>query len=616
MFDDPIKKPTFTDSGVATPQAAVFVERQAHVDRQQAHFASAAFEKGVVGGLTVAKDAAGTKLVVTPGAAVDGNGRLVVLGRLGRAQVGGAPVAFDVPSGGFLVPVGVNFAHLLLARATDVAAANLGESATLVAGVDVQPALVLVLAAGYVLSPLDVVLAYVTSTPAGVATVALAPPGNAAQSRVEAGLLGGGLWLRESNTAALPPGLRAANGGIEFVKGDRTPVASVSSGGVFNAASGVFAGAISAASGGFTGALTAASGVFAGAISAASGVFTGAISAVNGVYTGSISAVNGVFSGAISGAGALTAPSAAFAGPLTAATATIAGTAAIKGDLNVDGDIAVQSKHAIQGNDPWLRLNQRGDFTSGVHTPGLFAPNSLNVGGVNGWGPVTAGNIAVAGDIEMEAGHTVSSKGRMHISGAELLYLLNTQGVIISKAWGGNGELTVEGNATVQGEVSAGGWYIRVAGAGGERTYIGGDGVSNDAQIGSENPDVRTLAVWNTGGGLGWMQVAGRDFACHSDERSKSKIEALDGALAQVLKLRPVSFDWKDAPADKPAPRNLGLIAQEVASVVPEAVVADGRDGLSIRYAAITATLARAMQEQHLMIEALRDEVQKLQRRE
>lgn len=39
----------------------------------------------------------------------------------------------------------------------------------------------------------------------------------------------------------------------------------------------------------------------------------------------------------------------------------------------------------------------------------------------------------------------------MHITGGEILFLLNTSGVVVSRAWGGNGNLTVEGTATVYG---------------------------------------------------------------------------------------------------------------------------------------------------------------------
>ena len=41
--------------------------------------------------------------------------------------------------------------------------------------------------------------------------------------------------------------------------------------------------------------------------------------------------------------------------------------------------------------------------------------------------------------------------GRVHISGNELLYLLNKNGVIVGREWGGNGNLTVQGALIVQG---------------------------------------------------------------------------------------------------------------------------------------------------------------------
>ena len=53
--------------------------------------------------------------------------------------------------------------------------------------------------------------------------------------------------------------------------------------------------------------------------------------------------------------------------------------------LDVNGDVALSGKHAFRSSDSWLRLNQDGAFTNGTHTPGLFAPGALNVGGVGNW---------------------------------------------------------------------------------------------------------------------------------------------------------------------------------------------------------------------------------------
>jgi hypothetical protein len=72
----------------------------------------------------------------------------------------------------------------------------------------------------------------------------------------------------------------------------------------------------------------------------------------------------------------------------------------INGSLVLNGDMSIRGKHAFRGNDTWLRLNQDGAFSSGTHTPGLFAPMSLNVGGHRGWEANPGnGSVFVAGDL-------------------------------------------------------------------------------------------------------------------------------------------------------------------------------------------------------------------------
>ena len=67
--------------------------------------------------------------------------------------------------------------------------------------------------------------------------------------------------------------------------------------------------------------------------------------------------------------------------------------------FEVNGDVSLMGKHALRGNDPWLRLNQDRAFTAGVHTPGVFAPGSLNVGGYGGWGNPGDGNVWITGSV-------------------------------------------------------------------------------------------------------------------------------------------------------------------------------------------------------------------------
>lgn len=64
-----------------------------------------------------------------------------------------------------------------------------------------------------------------------------------------------------------------------------------------------------------------------------------------------------------------------------------------------NGDVALSGKHAFRSSDPWLRLNQDGAFSAGVHTPGLLAPGSLNVGGVGGWSNPGTGNAEIGASL-------------------------------------------------------------------------------------------------------------------------------------------------------------------------------------------------------------------------
>ena len=54
--------------------------------------------------------------------------------------------------------------------------------------------------------------------------------------------------------------------------------------------------------------------------------------------------------------------------------------------------------------------------------------------------------------------------------------------------------------------------YLTVAGAGNEQAYLGGDGLADDVQVGSQNPAVGTVTLWNSGSG-GEMSLITRDAA-------------------------------------------------------------------------------------------------------
>ncbi len=83
-----------------------------------------------------------------------------------------------------------------------------------------------------------------------------------------------------------------------------------------------------------------------------------------------------------------------------------------------------------------------------------------------------------------------------------------------------------------------------------------------------------------------------------SDVRFKSNISTISDALASVLKLRGVTFDWNhSAFADKQFPqgRQIGVVAQEVESVFPELVSKDDSGYESVAYDKLVPVLIEAI---------------------
>ena len=141
----------------------------------------------------------------------------------------------------------------------------------------------------------------------------------------------------------------------------------------------------------------------------------------------------------------------------------------------------------------------------------------------------TQGQLRAAG-IGLPAGAVIAGDGRLHITGGELLYLLNHDGVVIGKEWGGNGNLTVEGALNTQGQLRTAGIGLPAAAVisgdgrlhitGGELLYLlNHDGViigkewgGNGNLVVEGNLQVHTnLAIpsWSGGGITSWDVFAG-----------------------------------------------------------------------------------------------------------
>ena len=101
-------------------------------------------------------------------------------------------------------------------------------------------------------------------------------------------------------------------------------------------------------------------------------------------------------------------------------------------------------------------------------------------------------------------------------------------------------------------------------------------------------------------------KIKAHAFVTYSDESLKKDIKVMDNALDTVMSLKGVEFSWKNS--DK---KDFGFIAQEVKSVLPQAV-STGHDGISgVDYSRLTSVLVEAVKAQQVQIEELKSLLKK-----
>ncbi|AYM10837.1 tail fiber domain-containing protein [Agrobacterium tumefaciens] len=115
--------------------------------------------------------------------------------------------------------------------------------------------------------------------------------------------------------------------------------------------------------------------------------------------------------------------------------------------------------------------------------------------------------------------------------------------------------------------------------------------------------DENKMLLWKSiPGGIG-LDVQGyvmaSSFHQTSDIRLKKHVRDISYGLADIKKLRPVSYQWKEQVTDAQKGTQIGLIAQEVEKVIPE-VVTTSKDisaTKTIAYAELVPVLIKGIQE-------------------
>lgn len=292
----------------------------------------------------------------------------------------------------------------------------------------------------------------------------------------------------------------------------------------------------------------------------------------------------------------------------------------------------------------WLRLNQNLDFTKpifGVHTPGVFAPGSLNVGGLGSWGDPGFGNMWVSARVGI--GTTTPQASLQVVGGAIMPAVGNSSssGINFPTNPGGGGfdeafiRYFVVGGETTKlliGNQNDTDDSIGFFQSGAERLTITNGRVGIGTTTPAQDLDVQSKVVIGKMPGFlpplppftpGYsLFVDGSIVATGaivplvvSDERLKKDIASLTEALDTLLRLRGVQFFWTDPEqVGTPPGRQMGLIAQEVEKVLPD-WVSEGTNGYKgIAFKGFEALVIEALRELNEAIDNIKARLDKIEK--
>jgi hypothetical protein len=137
-----------------------------------------------------------------------------------------------------------------------------------------------------------------------------------------------------------------------------------------------------------------------------------------------------------------------------------------------------------------------------------------------------------------------------------------------------------------------------------------------------DSPKLTSLGVGTTApSSTGDIRATGSVTAFHvSDERLKENVAELQDPLDAIDQIRGVSFDWTDEEVERQGGEDdyfvrrhtVGVIAQEIEQILPEAVATRPDGFKAVRYELLVPLLIQGMKEQQEQIKMLEEKVETL----
>ena len=205
------------------------------------------------------------------------------------------------------------------------------------------------------------------------------------------------------------------------------------------------------------------------------------------------------------------------------------------------------------------------------------------------------GTSAVSGVAPGTSGNVLVSNGSAWASGTNAPTWSNVSGKpTVVEAVAGSGVVTSSGTTSITVGLNG----ISALGTAGQMMIVNSGATALEWKSSSASGGTSNVALRDGSG-----NIYANDFYATSDERLKTDISQIAGALAKVKSLRGVQFKK----ISDPAKFRVGLVAQDVLQIVPEAIYESAEEPhyLSVNYGSLVGVLVEAVKELSEKVAAL-----------
>jgi hypothetical protein len=304
------------------------------------------------------------------------------------------------------------------------------------------------------------------------------------------------------------------------------------------------------------------------------------------------------------------------------------------GVLVVEGGVGIEKRLNVGGDTIINGTTQSTTKDTGalIVEGGVGIEKNLNVGGtstftgllgVNGGATIDNIRIGIAGDNEIDtstgnltidsAGGTTTIDDILVVSGNTTfqsnVYLGDSD--ILNLGAGNDLQIYHDGSNSFIDDTGTGALYIRGNGSVNIQKYTGEDMIvaTADGAINLYFNNSNKLQTTTTGVAIsGELTVTGDITAFYtSDQRLKENIVPIVNPLAKVLSISGNTYDWVQGSGKEGS--DVGVIAQELLDVLPEAVTTRETGYLAVRYEKIIPLLIEAIKDLSAKVEDLQQKL-------